>query len=233
MDRDRGQDEPALPADAGQTAMWRAMTTDPTTGVSVVCHDGTIAYVNEQSTRIFQKPGIGPEQVQGKKMHEVFPEEFARERMRIFRGVIERQRPVLFRAIWQGFQHLSWITPIPGFVGEEDNRQVLIISRRVAGDTQEIVLAHEGFRQVNANVIDLGELASLSPRELVVLALLGGGLSLKEIARYLRRSLSTIETQRESIGKKLKLADRAELIRLVERTGLRLEDLRDHHGGPD
>ncbi|MEM9916097.1 MAG: LuxR C-terminal-related transcriptional regulator [Planctomycetota bacterium] len=102
--------------------------------------------------------------------------------------------------------------------------KVLVITRRTAGDTADAILTSAGIERIDADVIDLGELDLLSPRELVVVALLGRGLSLKETARTLHRSVRTIETQRDSIGRKLKLADRGALIKLVQRVGLTVDD---------
>jgi DNA-binding NarL/FixJ family response regulator len=75
-----------------------------------------------------------------------------------------------------------------------------------------------------SSVHDLGPLDGLTARELEVLALLGKGQRTKEIAETLHRSVSTIDGHRERIGQKLGLNDRAELVSVARRAGLRLED---------
>ena len=71
---------------------------------------------------------------------------------------------------------------------------------------------------------DLGPLEVLTPRELEVLALLGQGLSLKQIAKVLYRSVKTIDNHRASIGKKLAIDDRVKLAEIAFRAGLTVRD---------
>ena len=57
-----------------------------------------------------------------------------------------------------------------------------------------------------------------------MLALLGQGLAAAEIAKILHRSVKTINTHRENIGKKLNIDDRVKLANIAQRAGLRLAD---------
>ncbi|MEM9418721.1 MAG: LuxR C-terminal-related transcriptional regulator [Planctomycetota bacterium] len=215
-------------------AVWAALTSEPQTGVSVITDEGRIVYLNEQAAEIFLGPDMHVADVAGRKLDELYPSEFAEERHRLVQRVIHDDQPVLFRAIWRGHQHLSWIYPIhlnetPPLEGELEADtlhlpKVLVITRRTQGDAADAILRASGVERVDADVIDLGELDILSPRELVVVALLGRGLSLKETAKALHRSVRTIETQRDSIGRKLQLADRSELIKLIQRVGLTVDD---------
>lgn len=213
-------------------AVWAALASEPATGVSVITAEGRIVYLNEQAAEIFLGPKVTVSDAAGRTLAELYPAEFADERERLVRRVIDDNQPILFRAIWRGHQHLSWIYPIhaaPNAAGElvagtVNETKVLVITRRTTGDVADAVLTAAGIARVDADVIDLGELDILSPRELVVVALLGRGLSLKETARALHRSVRTIETQRDSIGHKLKLTNRGELIKLIQRVGLTLND---------
>jgi DNA-binding NarL/FixJ family response regulator len=54
---------------------------------------------------------------------------------------------------------------------------------------------------------------ALSPRELHVFAEIGRGKTIKQIAAKLRRSPKTVESQRESIKRKLGLRNTYQLIR--------------------
>lgn len=204
--------------------LWESLTHDPTTGVSIIDAQGVLCYVNPQAIAIFMDPKLEPEDVVGKTLEELYPPEFAAERRKVVTQCIESDAPILFRAIWHGRQHLSWIYPVQATELEPTPR-ALTITRYVAGDSDDSVMHQEGFERVNAEVIDLGELDILSPRELVVLALLGRGMSLKEAAFHLHRSVRTIETQRDSIGKKLKLGNRADLVHVVQKVGLTVDDV--------
>jgi DNA-binding NarL/FixJ family response regulator len=76
-----------------------------------------------------------------------------------------------------------------------------------------------------SGVARLGELDVLSPRELEVLALLGQGLTIKEIAKILFRSEKTIGRHRDSIGAKLGLSNKVDLAEVARRAGLTVEDV--------
>lgn len=215
--------------------VWRSLISEPHTGVSVINRDGTIIYCNPQAAKIFLDAATDADDVIGRPLDSLFSAAFAEERMGLIRRVLDEDRPILFRGIWKGYQHVSWVYPADGVPVTDDDaadvpdelppaEKVLVVTRRVAGDADAADLSDDGFEKLNAEVNDLGELDILSPRELVVIALLGGGLSLKETARLLHRSVRTIETQRDSIGQKLHLADRGELIKLVQRVGLTMDD---------
>lgn len=77
---------------------------------------------------------------------------------------------------------------------------------------------------VHAGTVQLGKLGALTGRELEVLALLGQGLSIKEIASCLSRSVKTISRHRDAIGKKLAQSDRVRLAEMAWRAGLTVED---------
>lgn len=65
----------------------------------------------------------------------------------------------------------------------------------------------------------------LTPREREILALIGEGYSLPEIAQQLHRSVKTVETHRLTLGRKLKANNRVELARIAISTGLvKLDD---------
>lgn len=67
-------------------------------------------------------------------------------------------------------------------------------------------------------------LEQLTPREREILALIGEGYSLPEIAQRLHRSIKTVETHRLTLGRKLNATNRVELARIAIATGLvRLE----------
>ncbi|TWU64758.1 PAS and helix-turn-helix domain-containing protein [Crateriforma conspicua] len=89
------------------------------------------------------------------------------------------------------------------------------------GQTSESKNSEETI--LNSNFIDLGPLNVLSPRELEVLVLLGHGLSVPDVAKYLFRSPKTIERHKTSIGHKLHLQGQVAMTRLVTQVGLDLK----------
>ncbi len=101
----------------------------------------------------------------------------------------------------------------------EDGGLVMVITRQGESDED-----HGRFEIVESEFTGLGPLNILSPRELEVLALIGKGLQISEIASTLFRSPKTIENHRSSIGRKLGVTRRSELARLAHQAGLEPED---------
>ncbi len=204
--------------------LWNTFTSDPTTGVSLLTPDGEIVYINEQATRIFFDEPRDPASLNGRHIRDLgFPEEWVNERIELMRRVIETGEGLLLRTVWFGKQQFSWISPISAD-DEERREQVLVISRRVPMTQDMEHLLAGGYELVESGVIRLGELEVLTPRELEILALLGQGMSIKEIAGALFRSVKTIENHRESIGRKLKRTRGIELAVIAQCAGLRVED---------
>ncbi|MFN3167836.1 MAG: helix-turn-helix transcriptional regulator [Phycisphaeraceae bacterium] len=75
-------------------------------------------------------------------------------------------------------------------------------------------------------------LASLTPREREILAMIAEGDSLPSIAQRLHRSLKTIESHRLSIGRKLNASNRVELARIAIAQGLVSIKPERHAGEP-
>lgn len=205
--------------------IWNNFTSDPTTGVTLVSLDGQILFINEQSVRIFfNDADRSPDEFIGKSMFDIgFSEEWARERIQLFQKIKESNESVLLRTVWHGKQQFSWMSLIAADEDVDQDR-ILVITRRIAaGEEAQHIL--EGQHEVfNSNLIRLGDLESLTPRELEVLAFLGQGMTIKEIAAALFRSVKTIENHRESIGRKLKKTRGIELACIANNAGLVAED---------
>jgi DNA-binding NarL/FixJ family response regulator len=94
--------------------------------------------------------------------------------------------------------------------------QLLVALRRVlAGQIYLSEALEARLRGVGAEVQDASSadpVSRLSNRELQVLALLGRGLSSREIAADLVLSVKTVESHRQSIKRKLNLATNAQLL---------------------
>ena len=204
--------------------IWDKFTTDPTTGVALLTVDGELLYINEQSARIFFNESQDTSLLIGKSLSELdFPEEWVKERVDLFHKIRDTGDSVLLRTVWHGKQQFSWMSSINS-EGNGDKEHVLVITRRIPA-TEEAKFLLEGEHEViNSNLIRLGVLESLTPRELEVLALLGQGMSIKEIAGTLFRSVKTIENHRESIGRKLNKTRGIELACIAHSAGLVVED---------
>jgi DNA-binding CsgD family transcriptional regulator len=226
-----------------QDAIWHGLVNEPNTGVSIVTMEGMILFVNEQSARIFLGLEYTPALIIGKKMHELFPKPWVDQRLELFRRVLVIGHPMMIRTIWRGWQQFSWIhyiEPDPQAFATDDPDEgrlpdhFLVITRRISsvgmiGDSTSRPIPIEPLTTsdvhvVDSQVMDLGELEVLSTRELEVLALLGQGMSLKEIAKTLHRSVKTIDNHRQAIGRKLAVDDRVHLAEIAKRAGITLAD---------
>jgi len=112
----------------------------------------------------------------------------------------------------------------------------MVITRRTADHIEDptLVDGESDYEMVWSETNDLGPLKQLGPRELVVLALLGQGLTLQEVAERVHRSIKTVQTQRDSIGRKLGVRSRSELQEIVVMAGLTLRDAKfeEQHATP-
>ncbi len=224
---------PAWEPSAEQTAAgWRALASEPGTGVSILTVGGRIVYANDAVAQMMIGPEARGAGQMGRTLGELFPKEWTDERLVLLARVVTTRESVILRTLWRGAQVVSWLYPIhgPEPIGEEDgaredtDEQVLVVSRRMGGE-EDLQRAGVGGPEVfESRVLRLGELDALTPRELEVLALVGQGLSLQQIATVLSRSQKTISRHRESIGRKLELSDRVELAELAWRAGLTVRD---------
>lgn len=195
-----------------QTLMWDAFTQEPGIGVTILTLEGEIAYANEESVKMF----LGREEdVTGRNIEEFTPAELAAQTLDRGKRCLEEDRSFSSRIVWRGRQMINSYHPLKEDQDGESDR-FLIISRHTPGE--------ETQADYTSEFVDLGELSVLTPRELEVLALIGQGLRIADIARILHRSERTIEKHRESIGRKLNRTDRVQLALIASRAGLRVED---------
>ncbi|BAM02293.1 putative LuxR family transcriptional regulator [Phycisphaera mikurensis NBRC 102666] len=189
---------------------------EPDLGVVHLDADDRIEAANAAARRIYLHEGRADEALEGQALRSLYPAPFAGEVDR-FRGLLAREdRPLLIRGIWRGHGVYTSVHPAPG-------GGCVLLGRRGAVSGPEV--APSRHVRVDAEVLELGELSVLTPRELEVLALLGSGGTLKDAAADLRRSVKTVESHRDNIARKLGLSRRGELVRVVERSGLRPADV--------
>jgi len=206
-----------------QEQLWTLLRAQPGVGVISVGPSGDLRYVNRQSAMLYTgDPDVA---WQGKHVSDFYEPGAAAERLRIIERVVETKKPAVLRHVRLGRQLKATFMPVVSEktangveAGAVDS--VLVITREGESDLG----GGEDFELIESEYIDLGPLDALSRRELEVLALLGQGLSISEIAETLHRSAKTIEKHRHSIGKKLNASNRVELARLANMAGLELDD---------
>ena len=203
-------------------ALWQTLTGEPGVSVALLDESGTLLFANAETRRIFFEHA--PQEIVGKRLGELgFPKPWIDERLGLFQRMKAEGHPLLLRTVWRGHQQFSWMRMIPPEEGDGGARFLVITRRIPAGQEAERLLASER-PVVESDVIRLGELDALSPRELEVLALLGQGLSIKEIAKTLHRSVKTIERHRGSIGSKLQMSKGLVIADVAREAGLVTDD---------
>lgn len=205
-----------------------SLVAEPGTGITVIASDGRWVYMNAQAAEILFGPGADPSRYVGRRWVEFMPPEWVEDRMELNRRMLQHpDRPMMLRVIWRGQQHFTWIRHVTreaGMPAEAPELFLLITRRSPTNGAGEGLTARAAFEQVDSSVMNLGRLDVLSPRELEVTALLGQGLSVKEIAAILHRSEKTVDHHRVSIYEKLKVHDRVALAEIARAAGLKVED---------
>lgn len=198
----------------------------PGLAVALMLADGTILYVNETITRLYG--GGTVEEHTGSNLADLYPREWAEEKIALLRRVAETDDRLMIRYIWEGKRIEAQYQRIPA--EEEGGEPRILVTVREG--TTEGDLVPEGYEVVKMDTAHFGPLSVLTPRELEVLALIGHGKSAKEIAELLGCSPRTVERHRDSIGKKLDKNDRVSLALIAQAAGLELRDARVKHVGP-
>lgn len=197
-------------------AIWKIIEGDSMIGVAVINLDGRLLYINEACAKAYtDRP---PGELIGKRIQELLPDPaLGDEMVENGRRCLEAGRSMELRRVWRGRHHYVTYSPLP-CDGEEEDRFLGVV--RIGA----MPPSAKGEMELKTSFIELGPLSDLTPRELEVLALIGQGLRVADIAKLLHRSERTIEKHRESIGRKLDSTDRVELALIARRAGLRVDD---------
>ena len=194
-----------------------------TFSILLLTPDGRVVYANTIAVNGFQ--GQTVQSVRGKWLHEFVPEPWLEERLQVFRHAVTADKPIIFIEIIAGVRLCSRIKSIRANINGTCTPVILYtIEPIINNDLDWLRTQTSGYEVITADCIDLGHLNILSDRELEVLALMGKGLRQKDIAKELCRSVSTVNRHRESIGIKLGITDRAQIIRLANIANLEVED---------
>jgi DNA-binding CsgD family transcriptional regulator len=196
--------------------VWQTLVADSGADVAICAADGRVQYMSPvlswwAPVRVFDG-------VVGKNLLEIFPKAIAEERIGLLRRVIETGKPVVIHAAWKGIRTRTVMRPLRSATGGPVDRVLVICRGTVPSD--ETRAAQADVEVVQAQHVDKGQLAHLTPRELEILALIGQGLTTAAIAEKLFRSRKTIEAHRLSLGIKLNARNRVDLARIAVQSGL-------------
>ncbi len=195
--------------------IWDALAQNPAVGFSVVDHEGRVLFANAKCAEMFL--GAEPETIIGKTIHDLFPPQWADERMSILESISETGQPAIIRHIRRGLQIQSIITPTE--CAETDKPCFLVLTHEGEHTADSVE-----YKIIESKLADFGPLDVLTRRELEVLSLIKHGMTLDQIAKLLHRSRKTIDNHRTSIAKKLGESSRVRLAQIAEQAGLELDD---------
>lgn len=216
--------------------LWRSLSTDPTMAMCVVTLNGTIQFANGPWYWLV----AGREQVptpEPAHLSQIMEPAWVEERLELLRRCLVTGRTIALRTIWRGRQLLTLIHHVdPREDGESSNGaagdaegtdRFLLLSRPAPGDVSSMFApgSERAADLVKSGVMNLGPLSALSPRELEVLALCGQGMTSKQIAKSLFRSVRTVENHRASIAKKLRVRSATDLTWVARWLGLTTSDV--------
>lgn len=195
--------------------VWQTLNADSGADVAICQADGKVLWMS--SVLSWWAPVRAFDGIVGKNLLDVFPRAIAEERITLMRRVVESGKPVLLHAAWKGVRTRTVMRALRNPAGVID--RVLIICRGTV-PSDETRAAQADVEVVQAQHVDKGQLAHLTPRELEILALIGQGLTTAAIADKLFRSRKTIEAHRLSLGIKLNARNRVDLARIAVQSGL-------------
>lgn len=214
----QGQYAPQLggPQPQDLAEVWQTLVADSGADLAICTADGRVLYMS--SILSWWAPVRTFEGVTGKSLLEIFPKAIAEERISLLRRVVETGKPVVIHAAWKGIRTRTVMRPLRSGPGGPIDRVLVICRGTVPSD--ETRAAQADVEVVQAQHVDKGQLAHLTPRELEILALIGQGLTTAAIAEKLYRSRKTIEAHRLSLGIKLNARNRVDLARIAVQSGL-------------
>lgn len=207
--------------------LWSVLASDVERPIAVTGPDCAMAYVNE----LFLTQIIGghPDvsSVVGKSLGEIWPGPIGTERQGVCRRVAHQDRPVLLverlrgrwsRTIFRRLREAPAGANVPSSPLRGEGYVMMMF--HLGAGPEGVEALNSRYEVVRAGSDDPGELADLSPRELEVLALIGAGLSTRDIAEKLGRTVKTVEWHRASLGRKLDITNRVELAQIAIAAGL-------------
>jgi DNA-binding CsgD family transcriptional regulator len=202
-------------------AMLGVLLDDPFLGVIVAEPPHRVSWTNAVGADMLT--GNPKEVLIGRRLTDLFPEDMMREiGVLAARQTFGSQPPVL-RVIWNDRELFIRVAVIGA--SEPEERRTLVLQLRWATlSAADAARSPAAPPMVESLVARYAELARLTPRELEVLAMVGQGMSIREIAEALFRSEKTVQNHRDAVGTKLGLHNRVELAAVARRAGLTMDD---------
>ncbi|MFK7819181.1 MAG: LuxR C-terminal-related transcriptional regulator, partial [Planctomycetaceae bacterium] len=191
---------------------WNLLKDQPGIGVLIIDRDGVVLFCNQQAREIYYGTDLNPV---GLSIEDIEGRAFADERMPLIHKVIGSGHPLVISHIRGGRYVEATVWPMEP-VPDRSPRVIAITRRKLRHDEND----HENFE---SRLIDLGPLDVLTRRELEVLTLIGHGVPQKVVASELGVSQRTIERYRTDIARKLKVQSIAEIAKMVQSSGIRIE----------
>lgn len=232
-DRSREETTQTMPSEGlamvAERVSWLSLVNDVGADVAVVDTDGRLRYVSP-SPRHWRFVARMDGHLAGRSLFDVFARELAEERLGAVRRASLEHQPFVMIEVWRGVRTRVTYRPMPheaiphhGHAPSHGHAShtpglVLVVCRPVQDGSHDDDSDAEAH--VHARFNDWGTLATLTARELDVLALIGRGLTTAQIAQTLSRSNKTVEAHRLSLGLKLKASNRVQLARIALRAGL-------------
>lgn len=207
----------------GMDPFFAGMVGDPLAAVAIIDSQGRMIYTNRQWDRVQTVAyGLGLDTLNGRLIEEVFPPEQAREHRELLRRAASRRQPFVIRKCCAGRMYAVWTYPVfpPTRFSTSQPVFLFVVRPEIVDEDILEVCGDQIAAGVEFQHDDLGPLSVLTNRELEVLALIARGMSTKEMAGMLSRSVKTVESHRTSIGSKLKIDDRVHLAEVARRAGL-------------
>ncbi len=195
-----------------ERAFLHLLQNDPALMTWCVREDGTVFQASARTAEALF--GTTTDDIFGRHLTDLFPSSLAHWLMQLVRRAAAEQGHLTCHFVWRGRRFRSSI--VGKMVGTRCEA-VAILTRpqpRVADADTAIEQA------LGAPVVELGPLGALTKRELEVLALLGVGYALAEIADRLERSVKTVKRFRDGIAQKLGVGDRTRLGMIARELGL-------------
>ncbi len=194
-------------------------STEPGVGFAIVDIRGVLRYANRRWAELMAEHGQAAHMI-GRSLDELFGATWAEERISALRQVVTTRRPVALRHIRRGCRLQSTLR----LLSRCDERDEPCIFSVVTSVGIHAIPENQEIDVIESEVVHLGPLDALSPRELEVLALIGQGQTSSRIGKTLHRSVRTVEQHSASIRRKLALRSRTEMAAIALRAGLTLED---------
>ncbi|MDX2115324.1 MAG: LuxR C-terminal-related transcriptional regulator [Planctomycetota bacterium] len=174
----------------------------------VVDASGSVRFLNDAAAELL---GCDMHRGAHSNLADWFEPSVAEERRGYVQRVISGGQGMRLAEVIRGRQFVVNLRPVVG--GEWDGCAMLSFSARPPRQNELASIVTVRHR-------DMGQLASLSKREIEILQLIGEGLSQREIAERLQRGIKTIEAHRTSIGRKLGVRKNIHLAKIAEAAGL-------------